>query len=235
MGGLNALRRKRGLVRRYAYEHEEGDLSLLADIPEFNPAGELPAHVRYVGPLTWHNRLAPPACLSTLDLAKPTAYFTVGSEGLDELVGHLGELARQGIQIVVATGAASVGGTKVPEGVFLEQYVNAAALLPHCDLVCCHGGNGTLYQALRYGLPCVVVATHAEQHYGGKRIAELGLGASLTLKGLRRAGIGRLVDEVRHVLGTPEYRLKAQVFSRHLADLDSGACAADAIEGHVRH
>jgi hypothetical protein len=26
MGGLNAIRKKRGLKRRYAYEHEEGDL-----------------------------------------------------------------------------------------------------------------------------------------------------------------------------------------------------------------
>jgi UDP:flavonoid glycosyltransferase YjiC (YdhE family) len=234
MGGLNTLRKKHGLARRYAYEHEEGDLSLLADIPEFNPVDVLPPHARYIGPLTWHNTLPAPACLDKLDPDKPTAYFTLGSEGLDELVNHLGELARQGVQIVVATGAASLAGSTAADGVFLEQYVNTDVLLPHCDLVCCHGGNGTLYQAFAHGLPCVVVATHAEQHYGGKRAQELGLGVSLTLKQVRRAGIGRLVEVVQRVLATPDYRRRAQAFSKHLSHRDSAARAADAIEGSFR-
>lgn len=235
MGGLNAVRKKRGLKRRYAYEHEEGDLSLLADIPEFNPVYKLPAHARYIGPLTWRNTLPAPACLSKLDSDKPTAYFTLGSEGLDELVAHLGELAGQGIQIVVATGAANpVADLKMPPDVFLEQYVNTDALLPHCDLVCCHGGNGTLYQALSHGLPCVVVATHAEQHYGGKRIQELGLGVSLTLKQLRRVGIAKLIKAVQQVLTTPAYRDRALAFSKHLKSGDSAVRAADTIEQTFR-
>jgi UDP:flavonoid glycosyltransferase YjiC (YdhE family) len=234
MGGLNAIRKKRGLKRRYAYEHEEGDLSLLSDIPEFNPAGTLPSHARYVGPLTWHNTLPAPACLKQLDPGKPTAYFTLGSAGLEEVVPHLGELANQGVQIIVVTGAANLAGCTASEGMFLEQYVNADALLPHCDLVCCHGGNGTLYQALYHGLPCVVVATHAEQHYGGKRIQELGLGSSLTLKHLRRAGIVKLVNAVRHVLATPDYRRRAQAFSQRLKSDDSAVRAANAIEQHFQ-
>ena len=230
MGGLNAIRRKRGLKRRYAYEHEEGDLSLLADIPEFNPVNSLPAHARYIGPLTWHNTLPPPACLEKLDPDKPTAYFTLGSEGLDELVAKLGLLAQQGIQIVVAAGATNLDGVSAPEGVFLEQYINTDALLPHCDLVCCHGGNGTLYQALSFGLPCVVVATHAEQHYGGKRIQELGLGASLTLKQLRRDGMEKLIRSVQQVLDSPNYRDSALAFSHNLKNKDSAQRAAAAIE-----
>jgi UDP:flavonoid glycosyltransferase YjiC (YdhE family) len=230
MSGLNALRKKRGLKQRYAYEHEEGDLSLLADIPEFNPVDNLPAHARYVGPLTWHNTLPAPVCLDKLDPAKPIAYFALGSEGLDELVAHLGLLAQQGIQIVVATGAANLSSVSPPEGVFLEQYVNTDALLPHCDLVCCHGGNGTLYQALSFGLPCVVVATHAEQHYGGKRIQELGLGLSLTLKQLRHLGINKLIQAVQQVLATPAYRDSALQFSQNLQNMDSAARSADAIE-----
>ena len=234
MGGLNAIRRKRGLERRYAYEHEEGDLSLLADIPEFNPVDTLPPHARFIGPLTWHNTLPAPACLDKLDPRKPTAYFTLGSEGLDELVAHLGELAQQGIQIVVAAGAANLSDLKAPAGIFLEQYINTEALLPHCDLVCCHGGNGTLYQALGHGLPCVVVATHAEQHYGGKRIQELGLGVSLTLKQLRRAGMGKLVEAVQRVLAEPDYRNRAQAFSLNLKNMDGASRAADAIEQTFR-
>jgi len=233
MGGLNAIRKKQGLARRYAYEHEEGDLSLLADIPEFNPVGNLPAHARFIGPLTWHNTLPPPACLDQLDPGKPTAYFTLGSEGLDELVAQLGLLAQQGIQIVVAAGAADLSNVNAAEGVFLEQYINTDALLPHCDLVCCHGGNGTLYQALRFGLPCVVVATHAEQHYGGKRIQELGLGLAMRLTKVRRQGLAALVSAVHQVLAMKNYRESAQAFSEHLKKWNSAELAADEITGFI--
>lgn len=230
MGGLNAIRKKRGLKRRYAYEHEEGDLSLLADLPEFNPVNTLPSHARFVGPLTWHNTLPAPACLDKFDPAKPTAYFSLGSEGLEELAPHLGVLALQGIQVVVAAGAARIGADcVVQDGVFLESYVNTEMLLPHCDLVCCHGGNGTLYQALFHGLPCVVVATHAEQHYGGKRIQSLGLGFTTTLKYLKRKGMVSLVDLVRKTLDSADCRAKARAFSAHFKGWNS-AKGADEIE-----
>ena len=231
MRGLNKVRRRMGLERLYAYEHEEGDLSLLADIPEFNPVERLPKNVRYIGPLTWHNTLPAPVCLDQLAPDRPTVYLALGSESLEELLSQLGALTRDGIQIVVATGAAEVAAQdRLPQGVFLEQYVNTDALLPHCDLVCCHGGNGTLYQALAHGLPCVVVATHAEQHYGGKRIRQLGLGRAMTLKHLRRHGMGALVSCVREVLDDDSYRTRAQAFSQHLKHWNGPEAAADAIE-----
>lgn len=234
MGGLNRIRRRLGLRRLYAYEHEEGDIALLSDIPEFNPAGPLPAHARFVGPLTWHNALPAPACLDRLNPELPTVYLSLGSEGLDELVARLDELARHGIQVVVATGAASPA-LKVPpaEGVFLEPYVNTELLLPHCDLVCCHGGNGTLYQALRHGLPCVVVATHAEQYYGGKRIQQLGLGRALTLKQLQKRGMAHLAGLIREVLESGEYQRKAEQFSGHFESWRGAELAADAMERYM--
>jgi UDP:flavonoid glycosyltransferase YjiC (YdhE family) len=231
MGGLNRIRRRLGLRRLYAYEHEEGDIALLADLPEFNPAGPLPARARYVGPLTWRNTLPAPACLDRLNPDLPTVYFTLGSEGLEELVAHLGGLARHRIQVVVATGAADLASKAPPtEGVFLESYVNTELLLPRCDLVCCHGGNGTLYQALRHGLPCVVVATHAEQYYGGKRIQQLGLGRALTLKKLQGLGMAHLVGLIREVLANGEYRRRAEAFSGHFQSWHGAELAADAVE-----
>lgn len=231
MGGLNRLRRRMRLPRLYAYAHEEGDLSFLADVPEFNPVTRLPPHARYIGPLTWRNTLPPPTCLDRLEAGRPTAYFSLGSEGLEELVGELGPLTERGVQVVVAAGAADLSRMTAPPGVYLEQYVNTEALLPRCDLVCCHGGNGTLYQALAHGLPCVVVATHAEQHYGGKRIRQLGLGRTMTLKWLRRKGMGALVRAVTEVLETPAYRQAAQAFAPGLRAWDGARQAADALEG----
>lgn len=234
MGNLNRIRRRLGLRKIYAYEHEEGNIALLADIPEFNPVTRLPLHARYIGPLTWRNTLPAPTCLDKLNPDQPTIYFSLGSEGLDELVAHLGELTRQGIQIVVAMGATDISAqTQPPDGVFLEQYVNTEILLPHCDLVCCHGGNGTLYQALWHGLPSVVVATHAEQHYGGKRIQQLGLGRALSLKKLKQMGMGNLVDLVLHVQKTPIYKQNAVMFSGHVKSWSGAELAANEVERHM--
>lgn len=236
MGGLNKLRRRMSLPALYAYQHEEGShLSLLADIPEFNPASRLPDNVRYVGPLTWHNTLPAPDCLDRLDQTRPVAYFTLGSEGLEELVAQLGLLTDQGVQVVVAAGAADLSHIQVPKGVYLERYINTETLLPHCNLVCCHGGNGTLYQALAHGLPCVVVATHAEQHYGGKRISQLGLGATLTLRWLQRRGMAALVASVDKVRATPEYRRTAQTYQSLITTWHGPESGALAIESSAYH
>ena len=97
MGHLNRIRTRLGLRKLYAYEHEEGEIALLADVPQFNPTGRLPPHVRYIGPLTWHNTLPRPACIDSLRADRTTVYFSLGSEGLEELVVHLGQLNRQGI------------------------------------------------------------------------------------------------------------------------------------------
>ncbi len=234
MKGLNAIRSRLGLRRLYAYEHEEGDLSLLVDLPEFNPVSRLPPHASYIGPLTWHNNLPQPACLEQLHPDKPTLYLSLGSDSLEELVEHLGVLTNEGLQVVVATGGAPISRSlQVPNGIFLEDYVNTDQLLPHCDLVCCHGGNGTLYQALFHGLPSVVVSTHQEQAYGGKRIERLGLGRTISLKALKQKGLDHLVEMVRQTLKDPGYRTRAQAFSAHFKPWNSAELAADKIEAFM--
>ncbi|MBK6280999.1 MAG: hypothetical protein IPF57_24200 [Gammaproteobacteria bacterium] len=231
MRGLNAIRREIGLPRLYAYEHEQAALTFFADIPEFNPVRRLPDGASYVGPVTWHNSLPAPRCVSELDSRRPTVYLSLGSEGLADLLPQLGRLVREGMQVVVATGAPDVFPPEVvPDAVFLEQYVNVDLLLPHCDAVCCHGGNGTLYQALQAGLPVVVVATHQEQAYGGKRLERLGLGRSMMLKRVQSDGFEPVVAALRHVLADGGYRTRARGFSGHFARYRGAEAIADAIE-----
>ena len=231
---LNRLRRDLGLPRLYSYEHEEGDLSFLADVPAFNPVRRLPPHARYVGPLTWHNELPPPACLNRLEQERKTVYFSLGSDSLEDLAEHFGMLTDRGMQVVVACGKTerAIGGTAIPH-VFFEEYVNTDKLLPFCDIVCCHGGNGTLYQSLAFGLPVVAVTTHAEQYYGARRIQQLGFGRVLTLESVTRAGLGILVQAVMQVLEEPAYRTRAEAFALNLQGWNGAEVAAIAIEGHI--
>jgi len=231
MRDLNKLRRDLGLKRLYGYEHEGGDLEFLADVPEFNPAQDLPPAARFVGPLTWHNDLPPPACLGRLEAGRKTVYFSLGSDSLEELVEHFGALTEKGLQIVVACGktARQIGQNEMPH-VYFEEYVNTDHLLPKCDIVCCHGGNGTLYQALAFGLPVISVATHAEQYYGARRIQQLGLGRVLTLNKVNRQGIGIMLEALLQVLQEPNYRTKARAFSSKLQGWEGAELGAAEVE-----
>ena len=239
MRDLNKLRHNLGLKRLYGYEHEGGDLAFLADVPEFNPACDLPPNAHFVGPLTWHNEMPPPACLEQLEEGRMTVYFSLGSDSLEELVEHFGSLTERGLQIIVACGKTErdISKSRIPH-VFFEEYVNTDILLPRCDIVCCHGGNGTLYQALAFGLPIVAVATHAEQYYGARRIQQLGLGRVLTLKQVNQGGFDLLHEIILQVLEEPGYRIKAQAFSVSLKDWKGAELAAKTIErdgNKIRH
>ncbi|MCG5510850.1 glycosyltransferase [Ectothiorhodospira lacustris] len=232
MGGLNRIRKRYGLSTLFAYEHEAGShLSLLADIPQFNPAKKLPADYHFIGPLTWRNTLPAPTCLEQMDPERPVVYLSLGSEGLIDLVNKLETLTRDGIQFIIAGGGADLDERHaLPGGVYLEKYVNTEKLLPYCNLVCCHGGNGTLYQALSHGLPCVVVSTHAEQNYGGKRVHQLGLGQNLTLKQVKKSGPEILLQAISDTLESNEQRNSALKFSKHIQEWDAPSLAADTIE-----
>lgn len=213
MRGMNRVRRTFGLTTKYGYRLEEGDITLFPDIPEFNPVSRLPANSHFVGPLTWHNTLPPPECVDQLDPKKKCIYLSLGSEGLENLFGNMHVFADKPIQVVVATGQLTPKiPTRLPENVFMEKYVNTDKLLPHCHMVVCHGGNGTIYQALNYGLPIVGLATHEEQYYGLKRVNHLALGIGLSERALKAQAPDALTKAIDKVLSDPSYTRNAKKF-----------------------
>lgn len=204
---LNLIRKELGLKPKYSYLIDEGNLNLIPDIPEFNPMISHPENVKYVGPLTWNSSLPAPECLNKLDRTKKIIYFSVGSEGLIDLIGSLSTVFVQSqYQIVISTGGVELpNDLKIPDNIFIEKYVNADTLLPLCDLVVCHGGNGTIYQALAQGVPVLGIATHAEQFYGIKRLMDLKLGLGITKKDLLKKGNSHLNTMALKILTNLQY------------------------------
>jgi UDP:flavonoid glycosyltransferase YjiC (YdhE family) len=235
MSDMNKVREKHGLDKKYGYAIEEGDLVLLPDIPEFSPCSPLPPNVHFIGPLTWHNDLPAPKAVSQLDPDKKCIYFTLGSAGVEDLISQLGVLAEKDIQVVIAKGGSADSiSHDLPENMFLEDFVNTDTLFPHCDLIVCHGGNGTIYQALGYGLPMVGIATHEEQNYGLKRLKALGLGLGFHTKQLEKEGMGLIVEAIDEVLGNEKYRNNALRFKGLLGGLDAASTAADLVDEFAR-
>lgn len=97
------------------------------------------------------------------------------------------------------------------------------------DVVVCHAGNGTTYQALQAGKPIIAWPSVADQQWNARRQAELGVGLTLpapTPQALRRA--------VREVLDDPDYRAAAQDLQRVLEGYDGPRTAAQLIDRFIR-
>ncbi|MEZ0095639.1 macrolide family glycosyltransferase [Streptacidiphilus sp. EB129] len=69
----------------------------------------------------------------------------------------------------------------IPAAANLEahEWLPHTAVLPSADVLVCHGGMGSIIEALYFRRPVVVVPHTPEHTVNGRRIAELGLGALL--------------------------------------------------------
>lgn len=165
------------------------DLTLLADDPAFSPSDNLPDHARYVGPLFVErdpvNEAATRAALAELDLdaGKPLVVLSTGSTGrADQLPDALAAFARHGWQVVLIGHAAQrVRADAAPStrDVVGIPFADPGVLLPHAAAMICHGGNGSIYQALRYGVPVFSLPTFFDQQTQAVLSEAAGIGCGL--------------------------------------------------------
>jgi UDP:flavonoid glycosyltransferase YjiC (YdhE family) len=63
------------------YDFLTGDLTLIADLPEFLPRENLPRNFRYIGPLIWEGLKSTADYLKDIDSSKQIIYATTGNTG----------------------------------------------------------------------------------------------------------------------------------------------------------
>jgi UDP:flavonoid glycosyltransferase YjiC (YdhE family) len=99
-----------------------------------------------------------------------------------------------------------------------------------CDLVICHGGNGTIYQALQHGKPVIGIPTLADQKFNMRRVEALGLGKTLSWdKFLERPDF--LIELIRMVLGNIIIYRNAEQLKIKVSTYNSVSVAADILTG----
>jgi MGT family glycosyltransferase len=205
-----------------------GDLNLMCDVPEYAPVRGAPPNYRYVGPLTWNTDVEQPDWLERLDPDRPTVYFTMGSTGPTEafqLALRAFDDAAYQVLMTVGVRADLEGLLPAPSHCHVSRYAPGDELACRADVVVCHAGNGTTYQALQAGKPIVAWPFVADQQWNARRQAELGVGLTLpepTPQALRRA--------VREVLDDPRYRAAAQSLQRMVTSYDGPRTAAHVID-----
>jgi MGT family glycosyltransferase len=228
--GYTKVRKQYGLPPVTSlYDLIEGDMTLLADVPEYMPTRrEMPSSFRYVGPIMWEADLPVPKWVRRLDRSRPTLYFTMGSTGdtafFDEAIRVFGDTE---YQILITTGGLADLGP-VPKNVFVEQYAPGKALMQVSDAVVSHGGNGTIYQALSCGVPVIGFPSIFDQEINMQRVCALGAGVRMWRSGYSAE---KLKSAVETVLGDGSYRQNCQVIADRIAYMDGPRRAAL----HVNH
>jgi UDP:flavonoid glycosyltransferase YjiC (YdhE family) len=160
-----------------------GDRTFLWDYPEFMPLPEMDGR-HHVGPISWHRWpqiCEPPDPFS--DYNHPLALLSLGTRPASRAVVSKAAscLLKCGYNVIVAC-----GGHKAIMGILPEErrlrcwgFAPLGALLGRAQLLVCHGGQMTIFEALRQKVPVLVIPSHPEQAHNGLCLERIKCGARL--------------------------------------------------------
>jgi UDP:flavonoid glycosyltransferase YjiC (YdhE family) len=210
------------------------ELALVATFPQLEYPRPWPGHVHVVGPLMWE----PPA--QDVELPRGSArdgrelpLVLVAPSTAQDAEHTLLDAALRGLADapvrVLATWNRRLPSRPlpVPENARLVDWVSYSRTMPHCDLVVCHAGHGTLARALASG--CAVVASPAigDMNENAARMAWAGAGVRLPRRFLSPR---RLRLAVELALGGPSIRERAREMADWARTHNAGDAAARLVE-----
>jgi UDP:flavonoid glycosyltransferase YjiC (YdhE family) len=227
---LNETRTRLGLAPLdYVHSGISRELALVATFPQLEYPRAWPQHVHVVGPLMWE----PPASDVELPPGEEPLVLVAPSTAQDSehrlLRAALRGLADAPVRVLATWNRRlPPRPLPVPENARVVDWVSYSRTMPHCDVVVCHAGHGTLVRALSSG--CAVVACPAvgDMNENAARLDWAGAGVRLP----RRFTSPRALRlAVERALGEPWIGSRAGELAAWAAAHDSGETAARLVEG----
>ncbi|SDT97307.1 glycosyltransferase [Desulfobacula phenolica] len=209
------------------------DITFLADIPEYFPTKNLPKDYYHIGPITWQSNLSPPAWWPP-NARNQLIYITMGTTGLGDFFQLAYNLFQEGqYTCVMTTGRQSERMPTIPGHIYIEEYIDGDMVVKACDAVVCHGGNGTIYQALLHGKPIIGISTIPDQAYNMRRVESLRVGMSLSWKEFY-TNPKMLLDTIHAVLANTYFAKNARQMQKILKTCRPAKTAADIMERYMK-
>lgn len=173
------LRAKYRLTETNYYLDElEGDESILCDYPEVFPQKKLPANYKIIGALFYNpsKKMSTELLIENKSLKK-NILVSFGSSGEWGKVKCLNDLRFSNYTIYTAGDKNSV---LIGTHIIPLEFADFNKILPHMNLLICHGGNGTLNLAYKHKVPFIAFPSIMEQEWNALRFQELGLGKTFS-------------------------------------------------------
>jgi UDP:flavonoid glycosyltransferase YjiC (YdhE family) len=226
------FRGEKGLsLRKNIWDIWRGDLNLIADIPEYGPTKNLPSNFHYIGPIIWEPEMEISDWLEKLNPEKPIIYFTMGSTGFARFFNQAIEIFGNSKYQCIITTAGMVYLTEIPENFFVIDYAPGSKIMEKSDLVVCHGGNGTIYQAMSKGVPIIGIPTMPDQEFNLDRVEALGIGIHLSELKFKPS---HLVEAVEKILSQKSYKENALSYKQILEKYNGPQNGAELIESFLK-
>ena len=182
---------------------------ILVDLELMAPREQLPENCHYVGPVVWQPAVEMPKALqNSHDLVYITAGSTGNAEMFNLLIAAFDQIPE--IEAVVAVGdlVEPERLTPLPGNVQVYRFLPGIEMAKRSQLVICHGGLGTIYQALSQGVPILGIPFLVSHEAPSlDRVEALGVGRKLVDTRLTPEKIARTV---REMLGNDAYRKAAR-------------------------
>jgi MGT family glycosyltransferase len=226
---LNALRRAHGLAPvsgPFQQFHRAHRLLVLSSEAFDFPAHNMPANLRYTGPMlddpTWTQPWTAPAGDDPLVLVGLSTTFQDHERTLQRIVDALGALPVRG---VVTTGPAiDPHSVRAPGNVQVVASAPHAALLREAAVVVTHAGHGTVMKALAAGVPMVCLPMGRDQNDNAARVVAHGAGLRLR----RNATPASIARAVRRLIAEPPFAESAKRLGDAIrADAERGAAVQE--------
>ncbi len=230
---LNEARARLGL-QPLAHLHGgiSRELALVGTFPQLEYPRAWSADVRVVGPLLWEppsEGEPPPRGDGPIVLVAPSTVHDPAHRLLRAVLDGLG---REPVRIIAALNRRPLDGPlEVPANARLVDWLSYAKTMPHCDVVVCNGGHGTLARALACGCPVVVAPVAGDMNENAARADWAGVGVRLPWRFVAGAPMRAAV---RRVLAEPEMAVRASAMRTWIDANNPVARAADAVEQLAR-
>jgi rhamnosyltransferase subunit B len=171
-----------------------------------------------------------------LDEGEPPIVFTLGSSAIfvaDDFYRESVKAAKQLNRRAVLLIGDERNRPKeaLPKGIVAFDYVPYSQILPRGLAIVHQGGVGTTAQALRAGVPTLIVPFNHDQPDNASRVARLGVGRTITRAKYTAANAARELDRL---LSDERYTQKAAEIGRQVRNENGTSNAADAIETFIK-
>jgi MGT family glycosyltransferase len=227
---LNDVRDRVGLPPlAHVHNGTSRELALVASFPQLEyPRAAPPPNVHVVGPLLWE----PPTAAVELPPGEDPLVLIAPSTSQDTehrlLHAALRGLADAPVR-VLATWNRRLPSRPlpVPANARVLEWVSYAQVMPHCDVVVCHAGHGTLVRALSCGCAVVACPVAGDMNENAARVDWAGAGVRLPRRFIAPRPLRLAVERA---LEDGAMRARARALSRWADGHDPAATAAALIE-----
>jgi UDP:flavonoid glycosyltransferase YjiC (YdhE family) len=224
-----------------------GERTFLWDFPEFMPLA-IRGKMTHVGPIAL--RHWPYDHFDVDEVVKrglPIAVISFGTCVMDHaVVRRIARLLLEsGYQVIIAA-----GGQKAIHGlepgdprVTVLNYAHLTGIFPHASLLVTHGGQMTVFEALKNEIPILVMPFQPEQAHNGVCLERIGCGARLIpstlfyglsedyVQALQRVSDDELKEKIARLIDDPETGKSLARMSRVIANYHGAEAVAWALEG----